>query len=117
MTRRDSQAEEVSRAIARIQAGVLAVVCGLLGGAGLFLMTVWLVIKGGPNVGAHLGLLGHYFIGYSVTWTGSVVGFFYGLVVGGLIGWSVGKIYNGVVAFRHGHAQRQSAVGESQKAR
>jgi hypothetical protein len=101
MTERYVQPEEVSRAIARIQAGVLAVVCGLLGGVGLFLMTIWLVIKGGPHVGAHLNLLGHYFIGYSVTWTGSVVGFFYGLLVGGLIGWSIGKIYNGVAALRH----------------
>ena len=51
--------DEVSRAVARIQAGVLAVVCALLGGAGLFLMTIWLVIKGGPNVGQHLQLLDH----------------------------------------------------------
>jgi hypothetical protein len=35
-----------------------------------------------------------------VTWTGSVVGFFYGALIGGLMGWIIGKIYNGVAGFR-----------------
>ena len=52
---------EARRAILRIQADVLACVCGLLGGVGLCMMTVWLVLKGGPHVGAHLQLLGQYF--------------------------------------------------------
>jgi hypothetical protein len=63
-------------------------------------MTAWLLIKGGPQVGAHLQLLGHYFIGYSVTWKGSLVGLFYGALVGGVVGWSIGTIYNGIVAIR-----------------
>jgi hypothetical protein len=63
-------------------------------------MTAWLLIKGGPHVGAHLQLLGHYFVGYSVTWQGSLVGFFYGALVGGVVGWSIGTIYNGVVVIR-----------------
>ena len=32
------------------------------------------MIKGGPNVGQHLGLLRAYYPGYSVTWLGSFVG-------------------------------------------
>jgi hypothetical protein len=92
---------EVSRAIARIQTGVLTIVFAALGGLGLFLMTAWLVVKDGPHVGAHLRLLGNYFPGYSVTWLGSIIGFFYGAVVGGVIGWSVGTIYNRVVGIRH----------------
>ena len=91
---------EARRAILRIQAGVLACVCGLLGGVGLCMMTVWLVLKGGPHVGAHLQLLGQYFIGYSVTWLGSFIGLFYGAVLGGSIGWAIGVIYNRVVALR-----------------
>ncbi len=92
--------EELSRAVIRIQAGALAVVCGLIGGIGLFGMTVWLLIKGGESVGMHLQLLGNYFIGYSVTWKGSLIGFFYGALFGGLVGWIIGKIYNGVAGFR-----------------
>ena len=44
----------------------------------LFIYYGWLVIRGGSSVGAHLGLLGQYFPGYSVTWSGCILGFFYG---------------------------------------
>ena len=91
---------EVSRVVARIHNGVLALTCAVLGGVGLFVMTVWLIIKNGPHAGLHLGLLRHYFIGYSVTWPGSVVGFFYGALLGSIVGWTIGKIYNGVVSWR-----------------
>lgn len=100
MYRRDYRADEISKAIMRIQTGGLTVACALIGGLGLFAMTAWLLIKGGPQVGAHLRLLAQYFIGYSVTWPGSLVGFFYGALLGGLIGGSVSKIYNAIVGFR-----------------
>jgi hypothetical protein len=101
MTKDFPVTDEVSRAIARIQSGVLTIVFAAICGAGLFLMTAWLVVKDGPNVGAHLGLLANYFPGYSVSWSGSVIGFFYGALVGGLAGWSIGTIYNRVVGIRH----------------
>jgi hypothetical protein len=92
--------EEISRSIARIQAGVLAVAGALIGGVGLFVVTIWLVLKGGQDVGQHLQLLGQYFIGYSVTWVGSIIGFFYGALTGGIVGWAVGTIYNKIVSIR-----------------
>lgn len=92
---------ELRQEIIRIQAGVLALVCGILGGLGMFIVTAWLLIKGGPNVGAHLQLLGQYFMGYSVTWTGSFIGFLYGVLVGGIVGWAIGKVYNGIVEIQH----------------
>lgn len=100
MTRAHDETIEVTRAVARMHAGVLALVCGVLGGAGLFGMTVWLLIKGGPHVGAHLRLLGQYFYGYSVTWTGSLVGLVYGALTGALVGWLIGVVYNTVVGLR-----------------
>jgi len=78
----------------------LAIVCAIIGGVGLFVMTAWLVIEGGPDVGQHLQLLSNYFFGYSVTWWGSVVGLFYGALCGGVVGWAIGTIYNKVVGFR-----------------
>jgi hypothetical protein len=93
--------EKVSRAIARIRTGALAVVFAAITGFGLFLMTAWLLMKGGPHVGQHLQLLSNYFIGYSVTWWGSVLGLFYGTLVGGIVGWAVGALYNTVVRLRH----------------
>jgi hypothetical protein len=100
MIMKNLHTNELSQAVARIQAGVMALVFGLIGGLGIFLMTVWLLIKGGQNVGRHLNLLGQFFIGYSVSWTGSIIGLFYGVLVGGAIGWAIGKIYNRIVALR-----------------
>lgn len=91
---------QVSRAVARIHAGVLALVCAVLGGGGLFIATVWLVLKGGIRVGAHLGLLSWYFYGYSVSWPGAFIGLFWGALVGGLVGWIIGEVYNLVVWVR-----------------
>ena len=78
----------------------LAVVFGMVCGAGLFVATVWLLIRGGPDVGRNLGLLSNYYPGYDVTWPGAVVGLFYGAVFGALVGWSTAWIYNQVTEFR-----------------
>lgn len=92
--------QDLTRRVLRLQTGVLAFACAVIGGAGLFTMTVWLVIKGGSQVGAHLQLLSQYFYGYSVTWRGSMIGLLYGAVTGGAAGWLIGTVYNGVVALR-----------------
>jgi ABC-type dipeptide/oligopeptide/nickel transport system permease subunit len=63
-------------------------------------MTAWLIIKDGVMVGLHLQLLDNYFIGYSVTWTGAVIGFFYGALSGAIIGWTIGKVYNRIAGLR-----------------
>lgn len=96
----NKRTEEISREVMRIHAGVLAMVCAVLGGLLLFSMTVWLLVKDGPGAGPHLSLLGNYFIGYSVTWVGSIVGLVYGALTGGIIGWVIGAIYNLVVSVR-----------------
>lgn len=100
MTPQPRRTDEISQTLARIKADALALVCALIGGVGLFAMTVWLVIKGGPGAGQHLQLLSNYFIGYSVTWPGAFVGLVYGIVAGGVIGWAIGTIYNKVVTLR-----------------
>jgi hypothetical protein len=84
----------VTRTIARIRAGIVAIVSGMVVGFGLFAATAWLLIKGGEDVGKNLNLLGAYYPGYSVTWTGSVVGFFYGALTGAVLGWCVAWLYN-----------------------
>jgi hypothetical protein len=86
--------------VVRASRNVLGITLGLLCGVGLFLATLVLVIKGGPDVGAHLSLLNQFFPGYTVTLLGSFVGFFYGFLVGYISGWIVATVYNGVVYFR-----------------
>ena len=98
MTRPPSDAELhlIRDAIARMRAGAMAVVFAMVGGTGLFLATAVLLLRGGPEVGRTLGLLGHYLPGYSVTWPGSLAGFFWGAVVGAVAGWSLALVYNRV---------------------
>lgn len=100
MQRKHNEVSALSQTVARIQAGVLALVGAVIGGVGLFVMTAWLLIKDGPQVGGHLQLLRHYFVGYSVTWEGSLVGLLYGALLGGVVGWTIGWIYNGIVGMR-----------------
>ncbi len=67
---------------------------GLVLGGGLFLATLFLLIKGGPTPGQHLQLLGAFFPGYRVTFLGSLVGFVYGFVLGYALGRIIGEVYN-----------------------
>lgn len=83
----------------RLNARAWGISSGLLFGGGLFLATVVLVIRGGPNVGQHLAMLSAFFPGYSVTWLGAVVGFIYAFVLGYGLGRVIGFVYNRM-AFR-----------------
>ena len=111
MTERATAEREVKlirAAVARLRAGIMAIVFGAVCGSGLAVATLWLVVRDGPQVGRHLGLLRHYFPGYSVTWAGVGVGFFYGAVVGVALGWATAWVYNRVVNWRSSAAGRTS---------
>ena len=79
---------------------VQGVVVGLIAGLGIFIATNWLIIKGGPVVGPHLALLGQFFIGYRVTFVGSLIGFAYGFVLGFCVGYGVARAYNWLADLR-----------------
>ena len=84
----------IERVAVRLNAATVGLVLGFLFGAGLFVATIWLVIKGGPHPGAHLALLSQFFPGYSVTFLGSILGFVYGFLVGFVTGAVLGAVYN-----------------------
>ncbi len=88
--------EQLAKAVVGLNAKLLGFVLGTLMGGGLFLATVFLVIKGGPDVGQHLALLSQFFPGYSVSYLGSLIGFAYGFFVGLIIGSVLGAVYNKV---------------------
>lgn len=88
------------QAIVRLNGSILGLVLGLVAAISIFLATNWLVLKGGDVVGPHLGLLGQFFLGYEVTFLGSLIGAAYGFVTGFLAGVVIGWIYNGVVFLR-----------------
>ena len=105
MDRADQELLLITRTIARLRASIVAIVTAMVGGCGLFVATLWLVIKGGPNVGQNLGLLRAYYPGYSVTWTGSLVGLVYGALTGAVLGWCVAALYNKLAGRRQGAAR------------
>ena len=98
----DATWELLHATAARLRASVMAVVFGLVGGTGLFVATLWLVVRGGETVGPHLGLLAQYFPGYTVTWSGCLIGFGYGAITGAAMGWSVAWLYNRIADRRSG---------------
>jgi len=92
----------------RLNATVHGIVLGLVVGLGLFVATLWLVLKGGPVVGPHLALLGQFFIGYRVTLVGSFVGLAYGFVTGFLVAFIVTTLYNWIAGLREPRVSRPS---------
>jgi len=84
-----------------LNAKVVGLAMGLILALGIFVATNWLIIKGGERVGPHLILLSQYFIGYKVTFLGSLIGAAYGFALGTICGALMGWIYNKIVAFRH----------------
>jgi len=92
--------EKLLKGTLLLNAKAFGLVLGLLTGLVIFIATNWLVLKGGENVGAHLRLLSQYFIGYRVTFIGSLIGFAYGFALGTLSGAFIGWVYNKIAALR-----------------
>jgi hypothetical protein len=101
MTIPPPEEERLVHAIVVLNAKILGLILGIIFGLIIFIATNWLVLKGGRVVGPHLQLLSQFFIGYRVSFVGSIIGFFWGFAVGSLIGTTIGWIYNRIVELRN----------------
>ena len=82
---------------ARLDVVALAVAMGFVFAIGLFVLTAFLLIRGAPqgiDIGTHLGLLGIYLPGYDVSWSGSIIGAAYAWIIGAVIGFVWGVLWN-----------------------
>ncbi len=86
--------DDVKVTLLRLNARAWGIALGLLFGTGLFLATILLVVRGGPEVGPHLNLLGMFLPGYRVSVAGAFIGFAYLFVIGYAIGRLIGSVYN-----------------------
>lgn len=84
----------------RLNGVILGVILGILFGLVVFLATIILLLKGGDPVGPHLALLGQFFIGYRVTFAGSIIGLLYGFGLGFVVGYMIASLYNWMASFR-----------------
>ena len=81
------------RAFAPLHKTALGVACGVVLGGSIFFISAALLIHGGqPDFG--IELLGQFFVGYSLTWTGAFIGLLWGLGAGFIFGWSFALLRN-----------------------
>ncbi len=83
----------LERAFAPLHKLALGVAVGVTAGLVVFLVTVFHVIAQ-PVDGPPLYILVNYFYGYSVTWSGAFVGFWWGMVAGFAAGWFTAFLRN-----------------------
>ncbi len=86
--------ELIEAAFAKLDPMSLGIAVGGVGGAGLFLATVFLLLKGGAQVGQNLSLLGQYFAGFAPTWVGAFVGLLEAGTFGFVVGFVTARLRN-----------------------
>lgn len=102
MTNEDPNLEKIVKTrLTRLNAVVSGLVTGFIFGSVIFIATNWLLLKGGDPVGPHLALLGQFFLGYTVSFWGSLIGLLYGFVTGFAMGFAVAYLYNLFLSLRH----------------
>ncbi|MFN7977698.1 MAG: hypothetical protein U0P30_06140 [Vicinamibacterales bacterium] len=91
---KQDEIQAITKSLVRFSEQGWGLAFGSVAAFGLFFATLWLVVKGGINVGEHLNLLGVYLPGYSVSYVGSVIGFVYAFVIGYGAGRTIASVYN-----------------------
>ncbi len=87
----------LARVFAKLDRVAFGLSLGAVAGVVVCLMTLALVFKGGEVVGPNLQLLGQYFPGYRVSFSGSVMGLGYGFLSGFFGGWTFALLRNATI--------------------
>jgi hypothetical protein len=77
---------ELARAFAPADKRAFGVAIGLVCAAIIFAVTAIYLLRH-PQPGFNLALFGQFFYGYSVSWSGALVGAAWGLFAGFIVGW------------------------------
>jgi hypothetical protein len=75
----------------KLDVKAFALANGIIWGLAIFIMTVWVLMRGG---GETLILLEQFFIGYSISYAGALIGLAYGFVGGFICGGVFSWLYN-----------------------
>ncbi len=75
-----------------IRKRALGVAFGLVWGIAILLGTWWMLIF--STSGKTFSLISKFYLGYSLSWGGSIIGFFWGFAYGFIAGFLIAWIYN-----------------------
>ncbi len=67
---------------------------GIIWGLGVFLLTIWVMIRFPQGQHLYLGMLKNVYLGYSVSLPGAVIGLIWGFIDAFIAGWLIAALYN-----------------------
>ena len=76
----------------KLNVKALALTSGILWGLAVFIATIWLMIIGSP--GGTISLLGKFYLGYSFSFGGAIIGLIWGFIDGLICGFIFAWLYN-----------------------
>jgi len=103
----------IRAAFAKLDPFAMGCAVGLVLAMSLFLATAVLIVKGGDVVGPHLSLLGHYLIGYKVTWSGAFLGLIESGISGFLLGYAGAGLRNWTISTYANLLKRHADMDQS----
>jgi len=102
--------EILGRVFAQLDPVALGAAVGTVCGVGLFAASAILLLRAGPDTGITLSLLGHFLVGYRVSWTGAVIGLLEAGGLGFLLGYILAYVRNALIrAYVYGILQAADA--------
>jgi hypothetical protein len=112
--RRLTPEELIEAAFAKLDPVALGVAVGIVIGVTLLVSTITLLLKGGVAVGRTLALLDNVLLGFSVTWSGALLGLIEAGIGGFLVGYLFASLRNlGIDAYAW--LLQRRAIAESQR--
>jgi hypothetical protein len=91
--------DSVVLTFAPVHKRAMGLAVALVAGGGCFLLTAVPLLRGRPPE-LMLELLDNYFYGYTVSWTGALIGAWWAGVTGFVAGWFLAFLRNGILAVR-----------------
>ena len=92
----DEGPEDLILAVTPVHKRAFGTAVGLTLGGLVFLATVYATLRG--NAPEELSLLSNYFLGYTVSWSGAVIGFAWGVFTFSVAGWFCAYVRNLTIA-------------------
>jgi protoporphyrinogen oxidase len=106
--------ELIEAAFAKLDPVSLGAAVGIVAGISLFIATITLLLKGGEVVGPTLALLDNVLLGFSMTWSGALVGLMEATIGGFMLGYLFAWLRNmGIDAYAW--LLQRRAIAESQR--